>query len=172
MIGHEISHGIDDHGSEYDADGMLRDWFTKEGHDKFKVKTQALVAHYSVYEPVAGFHVNGELTLGENIADSAGLSIAYKAYKLSLSGKNGPLIDGLTGDQRLFAGWAQAWRGKIRDDEAVVRIKADYHSPGAVRGSAPLRNQPGFYQAFGLARGTRCTWRRSNASRSGKYPPV
>jgi putative endopeptidase len=153
VIGHEISHGFDDHGSEYDADGMLRDWFTKEDHDKFKAKTQALVAQYSVYEPVPGFHVNGELTLGENIADNAGLAIAYKAYKISLGGKNGPLIDGLTGDQRLFAGWAQVWRGKIRDDEAVVRIKADRHAPGAVRGSAPLVNQPGFYQAFGLTPG-------------------
>jgi predicted metalloendopeptidase len=153
VIGHEISHGFDDQGSQYDANGLLRDWFTKDDHDKFKAKTQALIAQYNAYEPVPGYHVNGELTLGENIADNSGLAIAYKAYKISLDGKDAPLIDGLTGDQRLFAGWAQVWRGKIRDDEAVVRIKSDRHSPDAVRGYATLRNQPGFYQAFGLKPG-------------------
>ena len=153
VIGHEISHGFDDRGSQYDGNGLLRDWFTKEDHDKFRAKTQALIAQYGAYEPVPGFHINGELTLGENIADNSGLAIAYKAYKISLGGKNAPLIDGLTGDQRLFAGWAQVWRGKIRDDEAVVRIKSDRHSPDAVRGYATLRNQPGFYQAFGLKPG-------------------
>ncbi len=153
VIGHEISHGFDDQGSQYDANGLLRDWFTKDDHDKFKAKTQALIAQYNAYEPVPGYHVNGELTLGENIADNSGLAIAYKAYKISLGGKNAPLIDGLTGDQRLFAGWAQVWRGKIRDDEAVVRIKSDHHAPDAVRGYAALQNQPGFYQAFGLKPG-------------------
>ncbi|MDB5985701.1 MAG: family peptidase [Nevskia sp.] len=153
VIGHEISHGFDDQGSQYDADGNLRDWFTKDDHDKFKAKTQALVAQYSAYEPVPGFHVNGELTLGENIADNSGLAIAYKAYKISLNGKDAPLIDGLTGPQRLFAGWAQVWRGKVRENEAVVRIKSDPHSPPAVRGDAPLVNQPGFYDAFGLKEG-------------------
>jgi len=153
VIGHEISHGFDDQGSQYDADGNLRDWFTKDDHDKFKAKTQALVTQYSTYEPVPGFHVNGELTLGENIADNSGLAIAYKAYKISLNGKDAPLIDGLTGPQRLFAGWAQVWRGKVRENEAVVRIKSDPHSPPAVRGDAPLVNQPGFYDAFGLKEG-------------------
>jgi predicted metalloendopeptidase len=153
VIGHEISHGFDDWGSQYDADGKLRDWFSKEDHAKFKAKTRALVRQYNAYEPVPGFHVNGELTLGENIADNSGLAIAYKAYKISLAGKHAPLIDGLTGDQRFFAGWAQVWRGKVRDDEAVVRIKSDQHSPQAVRGYAPLVNQPGFYDAFGVKPG-------------------
>jgi predicted metalloendopeptidase len=153
VIGHEISHGFDDWGSQYDADGKLRDWFSKEDHAKFKAKTRALVRQYNAYEPVPGFHVNGELTLGENIADNSGLAIAYKAYKISLAGKHAPLIDGLTGDQRFFAGWAQVWRGKVRDDEAVVRIKSDQHSPQAVRGYAPLVNQPGFYDAFAVKPG-------------------
>jgi predicted metalloendopeptidase len=153
VIGHEISHGFDDEGSQYDADGNLHDWFTKEDHDKFKAKTQALVAQYNAYEPVPGFHVNGELTLGENIADNSGLSIAYKAYKLSLAGKDAPIIDGLTGPQRVYAGWAQVWRGKVRENEALVRIKSDPHSPPAVRGDAPLVNQPGFYEAYGLKEG-------------------
>ena len=100
-----------------------------------------------------GFHVNGELTLGENIADNSGLSIAFKAYKISLNGKDAPLIDGLTGPQRLYAGWAQVWRAKVREDEAIVRIKSDPHSPPAVRGDAPLVNQPGFYEAYGLKEG-------------------
>jgi len=153
VIGHEISHGFDDRGSQYDGDGMLRDWFTKEDHGKFRARTQALVAQYDRYEPVPGFHVNGELTLGENIADNSGLAIAYKAYKISLGGKDAPSIDGLTGDQRLFAGWTQVWRGKVRENEAIVRIKSDPHSPPAVRGYAPLVNQPGFYEAFGLKPG-------------------
>ena len=153
VIGHEISHGFDDWGSQYDADGMLRDWFAKEDHDKFKAKTQALIAQYNAYEPVPGFHINGELTLGENIADNSGLAIAYKAYKISLGGKNSPSIDGLTGDQRFFAGYTQLWRSKVRDNEAVVQIKSDPHSPQAVRGYAPLVNQPGFYDAFDLKPG-------------------
>ena len=153
VIGHEISHGFDDRGSQYDAEGRLRDWFTKEDHEKFRAKTRALVAQYDRYEPVPGFHVNGELTLGENIADHSGLAIAYKAYRVSLGGKEAPSIDGLTGEQRFFAGWTQAWRGKVRDNEAIVRIKSDPHAPAAVRGYAPLLNQPGFYEAFGVKPG-------------------
>jgi predicted metalloendopeptidase len=153
VIGHEISHGFDDWGSQYDADGMLRDWFAKEDHDKFKAKTQALIAQYNAYEPVPGFHINGELTLGENIADNSGLAIAHKAYRISLGGKNPPSIDGLTGDQRFFAGYTQSWRSKVRENEAVVRIKSDYHSPPSVRGYAPLVNQTAFYDAFGLKPG-------------------
>ena len=155
VIGHEISHGFDDRGSQYDGDGTLRDWFTKEDHDKFRAKTQALIAQYNRYEPVPGFHVNGELTLGENIADNSGLAIAYKAYKISLGGRSSASIDGLTGDQRFFAAWTQGWRAKVRENEAIVRIKSDPHSPPAVRGYAPLVNQPGFYEAFGLKPGDR-----------------
>jgi putative endopeptidase len=153
VIGHEMSHGFDDHGSQFDADGNLHDWFTKADHDKFAEKTKALVAQYNLYEPVPGYHVNGALTLGENIGDNSGLAIAYKAYRISLEGHEAPVIDGLTGDQRLYLGWVQVWRGKVRDAEAIQRIKSDPHSPPAVRGTAPLRNQPGFYAAFGLKPG-------------------
>ncbi len=153
VIGHEVSHGFDDRGSQYDADGNLHDWFTKEDHDKFKAKTRALIAQYNAYEPVPGYHVNGELTLGENIGDNSGLAMAYKAYRMSLAGKAAPVIDGLSGDQRLFMGWVQVWRGKEREAEAIQRIKTDPHSPSAVRGSAPVVNQPGFYEAFGVKAG-------------------
>ena len=153
VIGHEISHGFDDQGSQYDAEGNLHDWFTQEDHEKFKVKTSALVAQYNAYEPVPGFHVNGELTLGENIADNSGLAIAYKAYHLSLAGKTAPVIDGLTGDERLYLGWVQVWRGKAREAEAMQRVKTDPHSPPAVRGTAPVLNQQGFYAAFGVKKG-------------------
>ncbi len=155
VIGHEMSHGFDDRGSQYDADGNLRDWFTPEDHQKFKDKTRALVAQYNTYEPVSGFPVNGELTLGENIGDNSGLAIAYKAYRLSLAGKTPPVIDGLTGEQRLYLGWVQVWRGKDREADAIQRIKADPHSPAAVRGAAPLVNQNGFYAAFGVKKGDR-----------------
>jgi putative endopeptidase len=153
VIGHEMSHGFDDRGSQYDADGNLSDWFTPEDHDKFKAKARALVAQYDVYEPVPGFHVNGELTLGENIGDNSGLAIAYKAYRLSLAGKPAPVIDGLTGDERLYLGWVQVWRGKAREAEAIQRTKTDPHSPPAVRGTAPVVNQEGFYAAFGVKEG-------------------
>jgi putative endopeptidase len=153
VIGHEVSHGFDDKGSQYDADGNLRDWFTKEDHAKFAAKTKALVAQYDAYEPVSGYHVNGELTLGENIGDNSGLAIAYKAYRMSLAGTAAPVIDGLTGEQRFYLGWAQVWRGKVREDEAIERIKTDPHSPPAVRGTAPLKNQSGFYSAFGVQPG-------------------
>jgi predicted metalloendopeptidase len=152
-IGHEMSHGFDDEGSQFDADGNLHDWFTKADHDKFAEKTKALVAQYNAYEPVTDYHVNGALTLGENIGDNSGLAIAYKAYRISLAGHEAPVIDGLTGDQRLYLGWVQVWRGKVREAEAIQRIKTDPHSPPAVRGKAPLRNQAGFYAAFGLKPG-------------------
>lgn len=153
VIGHEISHGFDDQGAQFDGDGNLRQWFSDEDLKKFKAKTAALVAQYSAYEPVKGYHVNGELTLGENVADNSGLAIAYKAYKLSLAGKDAPVIDNLTGDQRLFAGWAQVWRGKNREAEAIRRLTVDPHSPPSVRGNAPLVNQEGFYKAFDVKEG-------------------
>jgi putative endopeptidase len=153
VIGHEMSHGFDDQGSQFDADGNLHDWFTKADHDKFAEKTKALIAQYNLYEPVPGYHVNGALTLGENIGDNSGLAIAYKAYRISLAGHEAPVIDGFTGDQRLYLGWVQVWRGKVREAEAIQRIKTDPHSPPAVRGIAPLRNQAGFYDAFGLKPG-------------------
>jgi predicted metalloendopeptidase len=153
VIGHEISHGFDDEGSQFDADGNLHDWFSKADHDKFAEKTKALVEQYNQYTPVPGYNVNGELTLGENIADNSGLAIAYKAYKISLNGDKSPVIEGLTGEQRLFLGWAQVWRSKSRENETVVRIKSDPHSPAEIRGLAPLLNQPGFYEAFDVKSG-------------------
>jgi predicted metalloendopeptidase len=155
VIGHEISHGFDDKGSQYDADGNLDDWFTPADHEKFAAKTRALVAQYDAYEPVPGFHVNGKLTLGENIADNSGLAIALKAYRLALADRPAPVLDGLTGEQRFFLGWVQVWRGKVREAEAIRRIKVDPHSPPSVRGSAPLVNQAGFYEAFGVRAGDR-----------------
>jgi putative endopeptidase len=153
VIGHEMSHGFDDQGSQFDADGNLHDWFTKADHEKFAEKTKALVAQYNAYEPVPDYHVNGALTLGENIGDNSGLAIAYKAYRISVAGHEAPVIDGYSGDQRLYLGWVQVWRGKVREAETIQRIKADPHSPPAVRGTAPLRNQAGFYAAFGLKPG-------------------
>ena len=113
------------------------------------------MAQYDAYEPVPGYHVNGELTLGENIGDNSGLALAYKAYQLALGGKAAPVIDGFSGDQRFYLGWAQVWRGKTREDQAIEAIKVDPHAPAAVRGTAPLVNQPGFYAAFGLKPGDR-----------------
>ncbi|HEY3851173.1 MAG TPA: M13 family metallopeptidase [Steroidobacteraceae bacterium] len=153
VIGHEMSHGFDNRGSQYDADGNLRDWFAPEDHAKFAAKTQALVAQYGAYEAVPGFKIDGELTLGENIADNSGLSIAYQAYHLSLHGKRAPVLDGFTGDQRFYLGWVQVWRGKVREAEAIERVKTDPHSPPAIRGTVPVRNQSGFYQAFGVKPG-------------------
>jgi len=153
VIGHEISHGFDDQGSQYDGKGNLRDWWTKEDHEKFASKTAALVKQYSAYSPVPGYNVNGELTLGENIADNSGLAIALKAYKLSLGGQEAPVIDGMTGEQRFYLGFGQVWAGKMRDNAAIVRIKTDPHSPPQFRGNGTVKNQPGFYEAFGVKEG-------------------
>ena len=155
VIGHEISHGFDDQGSQYDGDGNLRDWWSKEDHKSFAAKTRMLIEQYNAFSPVPGYHVNGELTLGENIADNAGLAIAYKAYHLSLAGKDAPVIDGLTGDQRLFMGFAQVWRSKTRERQAIVLLKSDPHSPARFRTDGTLANQPGFYSAFGVKEGDR-----------------
>jgi putative endopeptidase len=153
VIGHEISHGFDDVGSQFDADGNLRDWFTKEDHQTFAAKTAALVAQYTAYTPAPGFPINGKLTLGENIADISGLAIAYKAYRRSLHGREAPVIDGLTGNQRFYMGFARVWRAKIREKTLIVLIKSDPHSPPAFRVQGAVANQPGFYQAFGVRPG-------------------
>ena len=153
VIGHEISHGFDDQGAQYDGAGNLRDWWTKEDHVKFAAKTAALVKQYNAFSPVPGYNVNGELTLGENIADNSGLAISYKAYQLSLGGKPAPVINGLTGDQRFFTGFGQVWRGKLREQEAIIRIKTDPHSPGEFRANGSLRNMTPFYQSFGVKEG-------------------
>ncbi|MFL6675130.1 MAG: M13 family metallopeptidase, partial [Massilia sp.] len=153
VIGHEISHGFDDQGAQYDGNGNLRDWWSPADHKNFAAKTKMLVEQYNGYSPLPGYHVNGSLTLGENIADNSGLAIAYKAYKLSLKGKKAPVINGMTGDQRFYMGWAQVWRSKMRDPAQIVQVKTDPHSPGQFRANGTLKNQPGFYQAFGVKPG-------------------
>ena len=152
-IGHEISHGFDDQGSQYDGDGNLRNWWTPADNKNFAAKTKMLVAQYGAYSPLPGYNVNGELTLGENIGDNSGVAIAYKAYKISLKGKKAPVIDGLTGDQRFFMGFGQVWRTKMRDPQMIVRIKTDPHSPGQFRANGTMMNQPAFYEAFNVKPG-------------------
>jgi predicted metalloendopeptidase len=153
VIGHEISHAFDDQGSKYDGDGNLKNWWTDEDRDAFTRLTGRLVDQYSKYSPLPGKSVNGQLTLGENIADLSGMSIAYKAYHLSLAGKEAPVIDGWTGDQRFFLGWGQIWRRKYRDAEMVNRLLVDPHSPSAYRANGPLTNLDAFYSAFSLKPG-------------------
>jgi predicted metalloendopeptidase len=153
VIGHEVSHGFDDQGAQYDGDGNLRDWWTEADHKNFSAKTKMLVDQYSAFSPVKGYNVNGQLTLGENIGDNSGMAIAYKAYKLSLKGKKAPVINGLTGDQRFYMGWAQVWRSKMRDEMQIMLLKADPHSPGQFRVNGTLKNQAGFYDAFGVKEG-------------------
>ncbi len=153
VIGHEISHGFDDQGSQYDGDGNMRNWWTEEDGKRFAEKTKVLVAQYAGYSPLPGYNVNGELTLGENIGDNSGLAIAHKAYKLSLKGKPAPVINGLTGDQRFYMGWGQVWRSKMREPAQIAQVKTDPHSPGQFRANGTLKNQPGFYEAFGVKEG-------------------
>ncbi len=153
VIGHEISHAFDDQGSKYDGDGNLNNWWTDQDRVAFKKLTSQLVAQFSGYSPLNGKNVNGELTLGENIADLSGMSIAYKAYLLSLGGKQAPVMDGWTGPQRFFVGWCLSWRRKYRDDELINRLLTDTHSPAKYRGNGPLMNFEPFYEAFDLKAG-------------------
>jgi predicted metalloendopeptidase len=149
-IGHEITHGFDDQGSKYDGAGNRKDWWTAEDRKNFDARAKQLAEQYQQYEPVPGFHINGELTLGENIADLGGLVIAYKAYRNSLAGKAEPVIDGYTGDQRFFLGYSQSWLDKSRDEALIHLIKSDPHSPPQYRVNGVVLNVPEFYQAFGL----------------------
>jgi putative endopeptidase len=153
IIGHEISHGFDDEGSQFDGTGNLREWWTAEDRQRFEAKTTMLVAQYSAFSPFPGYHVDGELTLGENIADNAGAEIAYKAYRRSLGGQPAPVIDGASGDQRFFYGFAQAFRGKVRDAALLTQIKSDPHSPDEFRVNGVVRNHDAFYKTFGLKPG-------------------
>jgi predicted metalloendopeptidase len=152
-IGHEMSHAFDDQGSQYDGDGNLRNWWTKEDGEKFAAKAKVLAAQYGEYSPVPGYNLNGQLTLGENIADNAGAVIASRAYQISLHGKPAPVIDGMTAEQRLFMGLAQARRGKARDAALIAQVKSDPHSPAEFRVNGSLRNHPGFYEAFDVKPG-------------------
>jgi putative endopeptidase len=152
-IGHEISHAFDDKGSQYDGDGNLRNWWTKEDGEKFAARGKMLVAQYGAYSPVPGYKLNGELTLGENIADNAGLIMATRAYHIYMKGQPGPVIDGYTAEQRIFMGMAQARRGKARDAALIQQVKSDPHSPSEFRVNGSLKNHPGFYDAFGVKEG-------------------
>lgn len=154
VIGHEIGHGFDDQGSTFDGDGVLRNWWTDADREEFKKRTNALVAQYDGFKVFDDLNVNGEFTLGENIGDLGGLSIALKAYKMSLEGKEAPVMDGYTGVQRVFMGWAQAWRKKSREEAMRMQISTDPHSPAAFRVNGVVRNIPEFYEAFNIGEGS------------------
>jgi putative endopeptidase len=151
VIGHEIGHGFDDSGSTFDGDGVLRNWWTDEDRAEFENRTARLVEQYSAFRPFEDLAVNGEFTLGENIGDLGGLSIALLAYELSLAGEEPPVLDGFTGVQRVFIGYAQAWLGKSRDEAVREQIKTDPHSPRQYRVNGVVRNVPEFYEAFDVA---------------------
>jgi putative endopeptidase len=150
VIGHEIGHGFDDQGSRYDGDGNLNNWWSDGDRVEFEKRASALIDQYEKLSPLdtPDVHVNGALTIGENIGDLGGLTIAYKAYELSLEGKNPPVIDGFTGEQRFFLGWAQCWRQKMRPEEIRRRVATDPHSPDEFRCNQVVRNLDEFYQAF------------------------
>ena len=153
VIGHEISHGFDDRGSQFDGDGVLRDWWTQEDRAAFEAIAAKLVAQYEGYQPLPGKRINGRLTLGENIADLSGLQIAYKAYLRSLGGKPAPVIGGTTGAQRFFLGFSQIWRNKYRDERLLQQLTTDSHSPGEFRANGTVSNHDGFHEAFGTKAG-------------------
>jgi putative endopeptidase len=150
VIGHEMTHGFDDQGSQYDKDGNLRVWWTPADAAKFKAKTQQVVDLYNSFTVLNNTHVNGRLTLGENIADIGGLAIAYQAFKNTEQGKGDKKIDGLTPDQRFFLSFAQVWRIKDRDETLRMRINTDPHSPERYRVNGPVFNMDAFYKAFNI----------------------
>ena len=148
VIGHEMGHGFDDQGSKSDSLGVQRNWWTDDDRANFEKLTTALAAQYDQFEPVPGYFVDGNFTLGENIGDVGGLSLAYRAYKLSLGGEEAPVIDGLTGDQRFFLSWAQVWQRKYREDALIQRLTSDPHSPSEFRVNGVVRNFDEWYEAF------------------------
>ncbi len=151
VIGHEISHGFDDQGRKIDAEGAIRDWWTAGDAKRFEAEAKKFGEQYGAFEVVPGSFINPELTMGENIADLAGVLVAYDAYKKSLNGQEAPVIDGLTGDQRFFLAYAQVWRSKAREDALRNQVTTDPHSPGRYRTIAPLRNVDAWYEAFGVS---------------------
>lgn len=153
VIAHEISHGFDDQGRQFDAQGNLRDWWSADSAKKYKERADKIVKQYAEYEPLPGMHINGELTLGENIADDGGVKIAFAALKKALAGKPQEKIDGFTPEQRFFLGWAQVWRANIRDEALKLRLNTDPHSPTKYRCNGPLSNTPEFQKAFDLPDG-------------------
>ncbi len=153
IIGHEMGHGFDDQGRRYDGNGVLRDWWTPKDGEEYMKRAKVLVDQFNGFEPLPGLKVNGELTLGENIGDLTGIVIGHRAYTLALKGQPAPTIDGLTGDQRFYMGWAQAWRDKQRDDALRQQVMANPHAPDMYRAIGPLRNVPEFYGAFDVKEG-------------------
>lgn len=155
VIGHEMGHGFDDQGREYDETGRIRNWWTPETNAKFLEQTTRLVAQYHAFCPLPPLCVNGQLTLGENIGDLGGLEMAYTAYRLSLNGADAPVLDGFTGDQRFFMAHAQLWRALLREDAQRNRLLTDPHAPPVARGSFPERNMDAWYAAFAVKEGHR-----------------
>jgi endothelin-converting enzyme/putative endopeptidase len=153
VIGHEMGHGFDDQGSKFDGDGNLENWWTDEDRERFTERTGTLVDQFARFQVFDDLNVNGELTLGENIGDLAGLTIAYRAYQISLNGEEPPVIDGYTGDQRFFLGWAQGWKYKATEESMRNRIMTDPHSPPEYRVNGPLANMPEFVAAFDVQEG-------------------
>ena len=153
VIGHELTHAFDDQGRKSDGDGKLTDWWTAEDAAKFDARAEVLGKEYSAFQALPGAYVNGKQTMGENIADLGGLLLAVDAYHASLKGQPAPVIDGMTGDQRVFLGWAQVWRGKLREDRLRQLLVVDVHSPNEARVDVPVRNIDTFYQAFGVKPG-------------------
>ena len=153
MIGHEMSHGFDDSGSQYDKDGTLRNWWTKDDLAKFKARTELLVKQYDAYTVLDTLHVNGKLTLGENIGDLGGLNIAYDAFKMTKQGKAKSKIDGFTSDQRFFLAYAQVWRSSSLPETAANMIQTDPHSPAQFRAIGAPVNMDAWYKAFDIKPG-------------------
>jgi putative endopeptidase len=153
VIGHELTHGFDDQGRQYDAEGNLKDWWTAEDAKKFNALAQKVVEQYNAYTVNDSIHVNGKLTLGENLADLGGLNIAYEAFKKTPEGKSDKKIDGFTPDQRFFLSWAQVWRANILPQAAAQRILTDSHSPSQYRTNGPISNMDSWYKAFDVKPG-------------------
>ena len=153
VIGHEMTHGFDDQGRKFDAQGRLHDWWTPADAEKFAALGKRFGAEYAAMDIIPGAHINPDLTMGENIADLGGLTLALDAYHASLHGKPAPVLDGMTGDQRVFLGWAQVWRAKVRPDRARQLLVVDPHSPPAARVNGPVANIDAWYSAFGVKAG-------------------
>jgi len=153
VIGHELTHGFDDQGSQFDEEGNMKDWWTSSDKDRFLSKTKMVVDQFNGYVAIDTLHINGELTLGENIADLGGLSISYAAFQKTAQAKEGKTIDGFTPNQRFFLSWAQIWRTNYTPAALKKQVNTNPHSPGKFRGNGPLTNLPEFYQAFGVKEG-------------------
>ena len=153
VIGHEIGHGFDDQGRKSDGDGVLRDWWTAEDAARFDERAAMLGSQYGTYEPLPGYPVRPALTMGENIGDLAGITLGLAAYELSLDGEEAPILDGTTGTQRVFLGWAQVWNSKYREEALKNQVATDPHSPAQFRVIGPVRNLDAWYEAFGIQPG-------------------